>query len=48
MADKKHEKPKPKPETKPEKKPAETVNLSAEELRKISGGVFVRVPPRQN
>jgi hypothetical protein len=47
MADKKTEKPKsnPKPEDKPVKKSSETVNLSAEELRKISGGAQVKTPP---
>ncbi len=39
MSDKKkHEKSPPKPDTKGEKKTSETVHLSAEELRKISGG----------
>ncbi len=41
MGEKKKEKPAPKPDTKVEKKTSETVNLSAEELRKISGGAGV-------
>jgi len=39
MSEKKpHEKPAPKTDKKGEKKTSETVQLSAEELRKISGG----------
>jgi hypothetical protein len=34
-----------KPETPTEKKPPETVQLSAEELRKISGGTNTTPPP---
>jgi len=46
MSDKnKNEKSKPKGETKSDKKTSETVNLSAEELRKISGGTKVTQPP---
>jgi hypothetical protein len=41
MVDKKKEKPTPKPETKEDKKASETVHLSAEDLRKISGGAGV-------
>ena len=40
MSDKKkNEKPASQPDTKADKKTSETVHLSAEELRKISGGV---------
>jgi len=47
MADKKDEKSAPKTETKPEKQAVETVQLSAEELRKISGGaISPKIPPR--
>jgi len=35
----------PKPEAPQEKKPPETVQLSAEELRKISGGAGTVIPP---
>ena len=43
MSDKgKSEKPAPKPEGKEDKKTSETVHLSAEELRKISGGGFTQ------
>ena len=35
---KKNEKSAPRPDTKADKKTSETVNLSAEDLRKISGG----------
>jgi hypothetical protein len=49
MADKKRDKPEPKREAKqegkPEKKVSETVHLSAEELRKISGGLTHPLPP---
>jgi hypothetical protein len=42
MSDKKKkDKPAPKPDAKDEKKTSETVHLSAEELRKISGGAGV-------
>ncbi len=47
MAEKKKEKTKPKPDPKAkEKKGSETVNLSAEELRKISGGGAVTTYPK--
>ena len=49
MADKKRDKSGPKREVKregkPEQKSSETVNLSAEELRKISGGAIQPAPP---
>ena len=45
MFDKQRDKTEPKPAPRPEKKDSETVNLTAEELRKISGGGFV--PPAQ-
>ncbi len=45
MAEKKTDKPETKPESKPETKTSETVHLSAEELRKISGGTAVKPPP---
>jgi hypothetical protein len=48
MAEKKPEKPAPKSETKADQKTSETVNLSAEELRKISGGGSATLPPRTN
>lgn len=38
MGEKKKEKPAPRPDTKADKKASETVNLSAEDLRKISAG----------
>jgi len=34
-----------KAKSKPEKAPAETVNLTPEELRKISAGVAIKNPP---
>ena len=40
----KNKKPAPKPDAKEDKKTSETVHLSAEELRKISGGVGVTYP----
>jgi len=43
--DKADRKPETKPETNPEKKTSETVHLSAEELRKISGGAVAGNPP---
>jgi hypothetical protein len=43
MADKPRDTEKPKTET--EKKQVETVHLTAEELRKISGGATVTAPP---
>ncbi len=45
MGEKKKEKPAPKPETKADKKTSETVHLSAEDLRKISGGAAIHNPP---
>jgi hypothetical protein len=49
MADKKRDKTEPKREVKregkPQQKTSETVNLSAEELRKISGGTLSPPPP---
>jgi hypothetical protein len=39
-------KPAPKAEPKPDPKKSETVNLSAEELRKISGGAAQGLPPK--
>jgi hypothetical protein len=47
MGEKKKEKPAPKPDTKADKKTSETVNLSAEDLRKISGGA-IATPPGGN
>jgi hypothetical protein len=47
MSDKKaHKKPAPKADPKADPKKGETVNLSAEELRKISGGAATPVPPK--
>ena len=47
MSDKKkHEKSAPQPDTKADKKTSETVNLSAEELRKISGGATAPKQPK--
>jgi len=47
MSDKKkNEKPKSQPDTKADRKTSETVNLSAEELRKISGGATASNPPK--
>jgi hypothetical protein len=46
MSEKRAEKREPKQEKKAEKKAAETVNLSAEELRKISGGTQAVAPPK--
>ena len=45
MSDKKNEKPASQPDTKADKKTSETVHLSAEELRKISGGTDTPKPP---
>lgn len=45
MGDKKKERPAPKPETKADKKTSETVHLSADELRRISGGGTLNNPP---
>jgi len=46
MSDKKpQEKPVPKQEVKADQKTSETVHLSAEELRKISGGAIAPKPP---
>jgi len=47
MGEKKKEKPAPKPDTKADKKTSVTVNLSAEDLRKISGGA-IATPPGGN
>jgi hypothetical protein len=44
MGDKKKAKPAPKPGTKSDKKTSETVQLSADELRKISGGAVAGGP----
>ncbi len=41
----KNQKADPKPQTEPEQKTSETVHLSAEELRKISGGQTSMIPP---
>ena len=47
MSDKgKSKKPEPKPENPADKKTSETVHLSAEELRKISGGAATHPPPQ--
>ena len=43
--EKKEKKSAPKPETKADKKGSETVHLSAEDLRKISGGSKATKPP---
>jgi len=46
MSDKKaQKKPAPKSDPKVDPKKTETVQLSAEELRKISGGAFVKLKP---
>src|SRR5271157_2489948 len=45
MSEKKKGKPAPKPDTKADKKTSETVHLSAEDLRKISGGARSNTPP---
>ncbi len=48
MGEKKKERPTPKPETKADKKTSETVHLSAEELRKISGGLAPSIIPPED
>jgi hypothetical protein len=47
MADRSRPKDKPKAKAKPEQKPTETVHLTPEELRAISGGMSVNPPPPQ-
>ncbi len=46
MSENKKEKPAPKQDTKADKKTSETVHLSAEDLRRISGGASATGPTK--